>query len=448
MTKAIALLPLAAASLLLAACAGDISPSKADTPVNPPTEVLPGPGGAQSTFTKTAAGTYTAAINASGEDWIYLDIDSQTQVFPATPEASDEWDLAHRGAEIKLNGGASGTPPGGQAVLVFGDKGAVGTPYPFETVSAAPPPTAVDYRTDATTSQLPSFPAIPGAPALPLPDPTAGVAYAMLTYPAADQEPNQATGAGDYGWYRNGGLPAETITPRGNVGYVLRTVECRYYKLRMTAYAAGRPEYEFLEIPGAECRSGGSVVAPLGRATFTASGEGYKVAVDSTDDEAWVHLSFGEHVQVVPATPDNDPQGWDIALRRTDIKINGGVSGSGTVLLNDQLRDDWAARSKAPAVTDSSYHTDETDQLAFITYPARERGGDAACGGINGDFGWYYYSAFCDDGEGIHHISPRAVVYVLRGSDGRYWKLRMLGYYDGAGSSAHPSLEFAPVAAP
>ena len=101
--------------LLLAACAGDISPDKdAGGPVDPtPTEELPGPGGAQAVFTKTAAGTYTADIDASGEDWIYIDLATQTQVFPATPETSAEWDLAHKGAEIKLNGGASGTPPSG-----------------------------------------------------------------------------------------------------------------------------------------------------------------------------------------------------------------------------------------------------------------------------------------------------------------------------------------------
>lgn len=433
--------------LLLAACAGDISPDKvAGEPVGPtPTENLPGPGGAQATFAKTASGTYTASIDASGEDWIYLDLDSQAQVFPSTPETSREWDLAHRGAEIKLNGGASGAPPTGEPVVVFGDKGAEGTPYPFETVDAAPPPTAVDYQTDEATSDLPT---IPGLPTLPLPDPTAGVAYAMNTYPEADQAPDTATQAGDYGWYRRSGLPTQTITPRSNVGYVLRTVECRYYKLRMTAYTTGHPQYEFLEIPGTDCGGDGSTVAPLGRATFAPSGTGYTVAVDATDDAAWVHLDLTNHTQVVPTNPDNDPMGWDIALKRTDIKLNGGVSGSGSVRLHDGLRDNWEARTRAPAVTDSSYHSDETDALAFVTYPARERGGEAACGGINGDFGWYYYSAFCDDGEGMHHISTREVVYVVRGRDGQFWKLRMLGYYDGSGSSAHPSLEYAPVTAP
>ena len=54
----------------------------------------------------------------------------------------------------------------------------------------------------------------------------------------------------------------------------------------------------------------------------------------------------------------------------------------------------------------------------------------------------------CNDGEGMHHISPRDVVYVLRGRDGNYWKLRMLSYYDEAGTSAQLSFEYAPIAAP
>lgn len=449
---------LSALSLLLAACAGDISPEKTQDGEEPetPAEALPGPGGPQARFSKTDSGLYHASVDASGSDWIYLDLDSQTQVFPASPEASADWDLAHRGAEIKLNGGVSGTPPAGQAVIVYGDKSAEGSSYPFDSVNAAPTTTAVSYQTDASTTELGALApllALLQSLGLPVTDPTAGVAYAMNSYPEADQEPNEVTGAGDYGWYRSSGLAgSNSIVARDNVAYVLRSVECRYYKLRMTGFelegAIGHPQYEFVEIPGNACGSADSPVAPLGRAQFSASGSGYTVAVDASDEEAWVHLDLTNHSQVAPSNPGNDPLGWDIALKRSDLKLNGGVSGSGSVLLHDGLRDDWNARVQAPAVTDSSYHSDADGALAFITYPAAERSGDAACGGINGDHGWYYYSGFCNDGNGMHYISPREVVYVLRGRDGQYWKLRMLGYYDGSGSSAHPSLEYAPVAAP
>ncbi|MDO9454328.1 MAG: HmuY family protein [Stagnimonas sp.] len=443
-------LPLAAA-WLLSACAGELHlpPSTAveGDPVATPT--LPGPGGAQSSFAASGSSLYTGKVDATGADWIYLDLETQKQIVPANPAASGDWDLAFKGSEVKLNGGSSGTPPGGHAVRLFGDKVAEGVVYPFAQITGAPTETAVEYQTDTLTAAGPLDGLIPGLSTGGQP------VYAMTTYPEADQSPGAVTRAGDYGWYRDAGLAGmNAITVRGNVAYVIRSVECRYYKLRMTAYAdaggvAGHPAFEFGEIPGPVCSSGGgsSAVAPLGRAVFTATSNSWKIAIDATDEDAWVHIDLTAAQQVVPSNPDNDANSWDIAFKRTDIKANSGASGSGTVAIADGLRDSWETRTAAYTDT-AKYHVDAADALAFITYPAAERTGDTACGGINSDFGWYYYSGFCNDGDGVHHISPREVVYVVKGRDGNYWKLRMLDYYDAAGSSAHPSVEFAPVTKP
>lgn len=425
---------LAALSLLLAACAGDISPDAVDEEPEEPGETLPGPGGAQAVFTQAAAGHYHGVIDASGSDWIYIDLETQTQVIPANPAASIEWDFAFKGAQIKLNGGISGAPPSGNAVVVYGDKVAEGTAYPFETVDAAPPANAVAYVSDA-------------AGALP---PLTPDQLAFTTYPAADQSPNLLTQAGDYGWYRNSGLLAgSVISSRGNVGYVLRTVDCRYYKLRLTAYAdssgaAAHPAFDLLEIPGAECvDSGGDPVAPAGRASFSESGGVTTALVDASDEAAWVHLDLTGAAQAVPANPNNDPAGWDIALRRTDIKLNGGSSGAGSVEIHAGLRDDWAARSSVPAAPE--WHTDVEGVLAFATYPPPEAEPRSECFNINQDIGWHYYTGFCDEGDGIHHIYPRDVVYIVHGRDGLNWKLRVLDYYDAAGESAHFTIEYAPL---
>lgn len=431
-----------ATALLLSACAGELQlPPKAGTPETPIT--LPGPGGVQSRFAASSEGLYTGTIDTSGDAWVYIDLDIQTQVTPADPERSSEWDFAFKAHEIKLNGGSSGAPPEGSAVKIYGDKAADGTPYPFAQITAAPTETAVDYQTDSLTAAGPldnaNNPLSTGGQPV----------YAMSTYPEADQTPDAITGAGDHGWYRDAGLlGSNAISPRSNVAYVLASVQCRYYKLRISGYSAGQQAFEFGEIPGPACKGGsGSSVAPLGRAVFTATSNSQKIAIDATDENAWVHIDLTAAQQVVPTDPDHDASGWDVAFKRTDIKVNGGSSGAGTVAIADGLRDSWDARTAA--YTDAAkYHTDEDGALAFITYPAAERTGDAACGGINSDFGWYYYSGFCDDGEGIHHISPREVVYVVKGRDGNYWKLRMLDYYDAAGSSAHPSVEFGPVSKP
>ncbi|MFA5939796.1 MAG: HmuY family protein [Sinimarinibacterium sp.] len=435
-----------ASLLLLGACAGDISPPAAETPDPEPQIDLPGPGGTQAVFAKDAAGWYHASVDASGADWVYIDLDTQTQVFPADPAASDAWDIAHKGVDIKLNGGVSGVPPSGVEVAVFADKVAEDSAYPFAAIDAAPPESAVAYFTDAEGSGLPS-----ANPTDPAPKP----AYAMSSYPPADAEPNPLTGAGDYGWYRDSGylggyLAGSTISARTNVGYVLRSIECRWYKLRITGYAdaagaSGHPQYDLLEIDGGDCAGSGGEVAPLGRASFAPSADGTQADVDASDESAWVYVDLTHAQQVAPADPANDPAGWDLALKRSDIRLNGGASGAGSVAIHDGLRDDWAARSSVPA--DAEWHTDTAEALAFVTYPPRETGGECAFA-ADGDYGWYYYSGFCDKGDGLHHISPREVVYIVRGRDGLYWKLRVLDYYSDTGEAGHSSFEFAPVPAP
>ncbi len=406
---------LAAAALLIAGCTGDISPSNPDGD----NISLPGPGGAQASFSRHSGGYYQASIDASGDAWVYIDLDTQTQVTPADPAASDAWDIAFKAQDIKLNGGVSGTPPGGDPVSVYGEKVTEGTAWPFDTVMQAPPRNAVEYVTDES--------GFLGSPR-----------QAMGTTPTADRA------LVDHGWYRRSG---GATTARANVGYVISTVECRYYKLRMTGYGDRRPTFDIQRITSAgSCSGGGAApVAPLGRATFAAGSGGSTIAkVDASDEAAWVHIQFSGKQQVVPTDPTNDATGWDIALRRSDIKVNGGSSGTGIVEIHGILRDDWTARSGVPLAAD--FHTDTASALAFTTYPLAETPARPACGGINGDHGWYYYSGFCDDGEGIHHISPREVVYIVVAANGQRWKLRMLDYYNESGATANPSFEFAPLA--
>ena len=453
------LLPLPAIGglLLLAACAEPLSlpnkntDSSGETTTPPVVIPLPGPGGAQARFSKSGDDLYTGQIDASGGDWIYIDLDTQTQVTPATPANSSDWDIAFNGNDIKLNGGSSGAPPSGRAVKIYGDKVADGTAYPFAQLDAAPTETAVQYQTDSTTAAGPLDNALN-------PLSTGGKpAYAFTQYPDSDQSPNQVTGAGDYGWYRNAGLLGQNaISPRVNVAYIVYSVECRYYRLRLLASRdasgnAKHPRFEFGEIPGPECAGTGgatdSSVAPLGRAVFTNTGSSQKIAIDASDSNAWVFVDLGNARQVAPSNPGNDPLGWDIAFKRSDIKVNGGANGSGIVAIADGYQDNWDQRTAAYA-DPSRYHTDTDSTLAFTTYPAATDQPSAACGNINGDFGWYYYSGFCSDGGSVHQISPRDVVYVVKGHDGKYWKFRMLGYYDSSGTSAHPSAEYAPVTAP
>lgn len=420
-----------AALSLLAGCASDLSETPAQSGgLDEPIE-LPGPGGEAVNFKSHSAGYYQASVDGSGDHWIYLDLQTQTQTNPRDPDNSTLWDIAVKGVDIKLNGGVSGHPPSAFPVLAFADKVEDGSVYPWESVDAAPPASAVSYQADIEGD-----------------DSRGGQSgYVFSRLPEADESASPLTGAGDYGWYHySGHLAGSQITPRENVAYIVRTVECRYISLRMTGYsddsgADKHPQFDLQEIAGPAC-SAGEPVSPLGKVVFSHTPDGVRAQVDASDEEAWVYLDLGNALQVAPNDPAADAS-WDIALKRTDIQMNGGSSGSQDVALYAILRGDWDRITTRP--DDAEFIVDETEALAFVSYPEAERGAQAACGDINGDFGWYYYSGFCAENGGVHSITPRDVVYLLRGRNGQYWKLRMLSYYDEAGSSAQPSFEFAVI---
>jgi hypothetical protein len=423
----------------LTACTDNLS-SKSDDQVvetdggDIPTLTEPGPGGDQLSFSLSGS-TFVAEVDATGNDWVYVDLVNQQQVSPLNPDASDEWHLAHKGEEIKLNGGASGAPSSGLNSAVYADKVAEGESYPFDSIAAAPPAGTVTFYTDEVGDHDDN-PLTPEQ-----------VLYAMNTYPTADKSPTPIIGGGDHGWYTDSAL-GQNITERANVAYVLSTHDCHYFKLKMLSYRnsddeAAHPQYQFSEIPGGACITdpeGGT--AALGKADFSTENNVTVAHVNATDEEKWVYLNLTEQRQVVPDNPSNDSS-WDIAIMRTDIKINGGSSGTGSVGIHDMLDADWDGVVGEPQ--GAEYHRDEVDALAFVSYPKAVRTGDSSCGGINSDFGWYYYSGFCNDGDGMHHISPRNVVYVIRGQDQAIWKFRTLNYYSDSGTAGKYHIEYTPL---
>lgn len=407
--------------IALAGCASDLKPQNE---VADDGRELPGPGGADSVFARTDD-YYSAKVVVDDGQWVYLDLDTQTQVIPVDPDASAEWDIAHNGTDIKINGGVSGSPPDGE-VRVYAHKVAKGLDYPWLDLVGAPPAGEVEYRVDENA--------------------LLGLAkrHVFTTFPEADEARNVLTGAGDNGWFHqanamNGGV----ITPRRNVAYIVRTLECRYVSLRFTGYGDGAIDYDLRELPGPACASTGSGSAEDGQVTREDSADGQILLIDAEDNGTWVYVDLGNAMQVQPADALNDPL-WDLAFQRSDIKLNGGSSGSAQAALHDMPGALFAELVSEPE--DADYHQDSADGLAFVTQPPAENTGDSACGGINGDHGWYYYSGFCNDGNGTHHISPRDVVYVVRDAVGDVWKLQLLSYHDDAGNAAHLRVEFAPLA--
>ena len=145
--------------------------------------------------------------------------------------------------------------------------------------------------------------------------------------------------------------------------------------------------------------------------------------VDATDAEAWQRLDLdgGRSVDA----------GWDLAFRRFFVRTNGGVSGTAGVQVavaegafEDVTRapeSGWSA-----ARPDGEADDDEEPDTAFN----------------DGEDDWYDY-----DPE-THTLTPKDRVYVVSSSEGRFFKLQILGYYDDAGSPARLRFRWAEIAAP
>ena len=147
---------------------------------------------------------------------------------------------------------------------------------------------------------------------------------------------------------------------------------------------------------------------------------------DATDGAAWraLDLDTGQTLDTAVQT------GWDLSFQRFHIRTRGGVNGTGGVVVA-VVPDSFESLSTAPA---SGYREDVADGDDSDSEPDNvfERVED----------GWYSYDVM------THTLSPRARTYVLRSDAGRYFKLRMLGYYDPAGSPAVLSFQWKQVEPP
>jgi hypothetical protein len=144
----------------------------------------------------------------------------------------------------------------------------------------------------------------------------------------------------------------------------------------------------------------------------------------ATDHDAWVRFDLDRGEDAT-----SDPDGWDVGFRRSVVAVNGGASGSGGVLVA-ALEEAFDAVTQAPEtgwVTDEPDGDDEDDATDW----AFSRGGE-----------WYDYDA------STHVLTPRSVTYVARSTDGGYFKLGFIGYYDGAGTPGFPTYRWARVDPP
>jgi hypothetical protein len=166
---------------------------------------------------------------------------------------------------------------------------------------------------------------------------------------------------------------------------------------------------------------GETTTGPLVIAMPTDSG-GTQLQIDATNKLSQVYVDLDEGRELKPEEAFST-NGWDLAFKRFDIFVNSGASGTGSVEIAVLKGVDYASLTQAP----SSGFTADTGDRVFNT----------------AEGGWYFYDL------GVHKLITRTeLVYVIRTSAGAYMKLRMINYYDAAGTPASISLEYAPIAAP
>lgn len=148
-----------------------------------------------------------------------------------------------------------------------------------------------------------------------------------------------------------------------------------------------------------------------------------RLSIDATNklSQVYVDLDTASELKPTEAFETNE---WDLALKRFDVFLNSGASGpTGNVeaLVLDGA--DWDSLTQAPA---DGFSVDTPDRIFNTVHE-----------------GWYRYDL------GVHRLFAREnLSYVVRTTKGTYVKLRMLSYYDAAGTPAVVSLEYAPISAP
>jgi hypothetical protein len=307
----------------------------------------------------------TLMVDASTE-WAYVALGEEaSEVQVSDPASSDAWDLAFNATRVMLNGGAAG--PGdvvGFCVCQNADA------------------TDADVQEMTPESELVGFEAVTAADA-----------------PAEESAwQSDALDLAIDGWYAYNPTTHQVSAAPSQVFHIRGAGE--------------DPEYAKLHVTEVANATMASADVSIEYAVQTGAGEAMGAAqtavLEGTAGPVYFDLASG-----VVSEADE----WDILLDGYDIRVNGGVSGTGgagAVLAGDDFE----------SMTDAS------------GAPAQVYRGDAF-GGVFDAHPWYRY-----DLDGNHTIFPTYDVFLIdTGSD--LYKVQLIGYYDTAGEARHVTFRYA-----
>ena len=173
--------------------------------------------------------------------------------------------------------------------------------------------------------------------------------------------------------------------------------------------------------------------AALVTMVIDASAGGYMAAANNP--YIYVSLAAKARVDVSDLQADSSAA-WDLALKRDNIRSNGGDSGPGNAQVAALVGADFDTTT-ATAATDADFAQD-----SFIDPATCEPSVDAVGKPLTTFDGWYDYNA------ATNGVAPADRVYLVRGANGTsLYKLKITGYYvdvpDGQGGTVKKSAVFA-----
>jgi hypothetical protein len=173
--------------------------------------------------------------------------------------------------------------------------------------------------------------------------------------------------------------------------------------------------------------------AALVTMVIDASAGGYMAAANNP--YIYVSLAAKARVDVSDRQADSSAA-WDLALKRDNIRSNGGDSGPGNAQVAALVGADFDTTT-ATAATDADFAQD-----SFIDPATCEPSVDAVGKPLTTFDGWYDYDA------ATNGVAPADRVYLVRGANGTsLYKLKITGYYvdvpDGQGGTVKKSAVFA-----
>lgn len=147
-----------------------------------------------------------------------------------------------------------------------------------------------------------------------------------------------------------------------------------------------------------------------------------ELEIDATDHELWQGLDL----DALDPSADADGPSFDLAFRRFEVKLNGGVSGDGGV---EAVVLDAVPFEEISEVPACCWITDEADadgdtvpEYALLT--------------------WYDYD------YDTHQLAPADRTYVIRTTEQAVFRLAFVSYYNENGTPARIALRVGPLSAP